>query len=333
MPAEWTPHRAVWTAWPHDDEQWTEGLEAPQRALMAMVAAIVDGGRGELVELLVRNAGDEAAARRLLGAAANHVSFHYGAYGDVWLRDTGPIFVMRDSEVAAARFAFDGWGGKYVMAGDREVAANVIALTGRSGAAFDFVLEGGAVEVDGTGNLLTTKQCLLAGQRNPTLDAPALEARLRWALGVDRVTWLDRGLANDHTDGHIDTLARFVAPGVVACMEPIADDPNRDALDAILRDLRHASSTTGKRFEVVTVPSPGAVHDAAGNLLPASYMNFYIANTVVVVPTYGCPSDDRAVRAIEALFPRRKIVALPCKAVVVGGGGFHCTTQQEPSPP
>jgi agmatine deiminase len=331
MPAEWAPHQAVWTAWPHDPEQWAEGLEPPRRALMAMVAAIVDGGRGERVELLVRHAADETAARTLLGPAANGVTFRFAKYGDVWLRDTGPIFVARSGEVSAARFGFDGWGGKYVMAGDTEVAAQVLAWTGLLGAAFDFVLEGGAIEVDGTGTLLTTKQCLLGSSRNPALDAQALEARLRWALGVDRVIWLDQGLANDHTDGHIDTLARFVAPGVVACMEPVAGDPNGDALDTIIRDLQAARTAKGERLEVVTVPSPGAVHDAAGNLMPASYMNFYIANTVVVVPTYGTASDDRAVQTIETMFQNRKVVGLPCKDVVVGGGGFHCTTQQQPA--
>jgi agmatine deiminase len=149
MPAEWTPHDAVWTAWPHDAAQWAEGLDAPQRALMAMIAAIVDGGRGERVELLVRHAADETAARALLGPAANHVRFRHATYGDVWLRDTGPIFLVRPGEVTAVRFGFDGWGGKYVMAGDTEVATHVIAWTELRGAAFDFVLEGGAIEVDG----------------------------------------------------------------------------------------------------------------------------------------------------------------------------------------
>src|SRR5438105_4830351 len=203
MPAEWAPHDAVWTAWPHDADQWLEGLDAPRRALMAMVAAIADGGRGERVELLVRDAGDEQAARALLGGAAARVRFRHGGYGDVWLRDTGPIFVADGGELAAARFGFDGWGGKYVMAGDPDVAARVTAWAGVTGAAFDFVLEGGAVEVDGEGTLLTTRQCLLGGARNPGLDQRALEARLGWALGGDRVIWLDRGLLNDHTDGHI----------------------------------------------------------------------------------------------------------------------------------
>jgi len=337
MPAEWAVHDAVWTAWPHDPDQWLEGLGAPQRALMKMIAAIVDldGGRprGELVELLVRDAGDEAAARNLLGAAATGVRFHHLPYGDVWLRDTGPIFVTRRGEVSAVRFGFDGWGGKYLMEGDAEVAARLIERTGMRGATFDFVLEGGAIEVDGEGTLLTTRQCLLGGARNPGLDQRALEARLRWALGAHHVVWLDRGLANDHTDGHIDTLARFVAPGVVACMEAGPGDPNRDALDGIVTDLRGARAASGEALEVVTVPSPGTVEDAAGNLMPASYMNFYIANTTVVVPTYGVAADDAAVSAIAAMFPTRRAVAVDGKPVVVGGGAFHCSTQQQPRVP
>jgi len=328
MPAEWAPHSAVWTAWPHDPEQWLEGLAAPQRALMAMVAAIVDldgdRPRGERVELLVRDAADEAAARALLGKAAVGVRFHQAHYGDVWLRDTGPIFVTRRGEVSAARFRFDGWGGKYLMEGDPEVSARVMAWTGVRGAAYDFVLEGGAIEVDGEGVLLTTKQCLLGGARNPGIDQAALEARLRWALGARRIVWLDRGLLNDHTDGHIDTIARFIAPGVVACMEPGTDDPNRDAMLGIISDLRAA------KLEVVTVPSPGTVEDAAGNLMPASYMNFYIANTTVVIPTYGVAADQAAVAAIAKMFPGRRAVALDGKSVVVGGGAFHCSTQQQP---
>jgi agmatine deiminase len=336
MPAEWALHDAVWTAWPHDPDQWLEGLAAPRRALMNMVAAIVDldeagAPRGERVELLVRDGGDEAAARALLGPAASGVRFHHLAYGDVWLRDTGPIFVTTDGEVSAVRFRFDGWGGKYLMPGDTEVARHVMAKIGVRGAAFDFVLEGGAIEVDGEGTVLTTRQCLLGGARNPGLDRAALDARLRWALGADHVVWLDRGLANDHTDGHIDTLARFVTSGVVACMEPAAGDPNRDALAGIIDDLRAARTARGERLEVVTVPSPGTVEDAAGNLMPASYMNFYLANTTVVVPTYGVPADDAAIAAIAAMFPGRRAVAVDGKPVVVGGGAFHCSTQQQPA--
>jgi agmatine deiminase len=324
MPAEWNPHDAVWTAWPYDAEQWAEGLDAPRRALMNMCVAISDRGRGERVELLVRDSHDESDARELLGSTSQHVRFHRASYGDVWLRDTGPIFVADGNDLAAAQFRFDGWGGKYVMAGDSDVSSQVIELTGIRGAAFDFVLEGGAVEVDGAGALMTTKQCLLGGKRNPGMTAAELDARLRWALGATRIIWLDQGLHNDHTDGHIDTIARFVAPGVAACMEPAPNDPNADAMLAIIADLRAA------KLEVVTVPSPGAVLDASGMLMPASYMNFYIANTTVIVPTYDAAADDRAVAAIAKLFPSRKTIGLPCKPVVVGGGGFHCCTQQQP---
>ncbi|MCA9676710.1 MAG: agmatine deiminase family protein, partial [Myxococcales bacterium] len=251
----------------------------------------------------------------------------------VWLRDTGPVFVVRPGELAASRFRFDGWGGKYLMDGDPEVAAYVTRTTGVPDFSHDFVLEGGAIEVDGEGTVLTTRQCLLGGQRNPGADQAAMDARLRGALGVEAVLWLDRGLANDHTDGHIDTLARFVAPGVVACMEPAAGDPNRDALDGIIADLRAARDARGRRLEVVTVPSPGAVLDDDGALMPASYMNFYIANTTVVVPTYGAATDDAAVARIAPLFPGRRVVGVAARAVLVGGGAFHCCTQQQPTVP
>jgi agmatine deiminase len=331
MPAEWVPHVAVWTAWPHDAEQWSEGLEGPRHSLAAMIMVIHDGGRGERVEMLVHNERDEAAARTLLGAAEAGVTFHRARYGDVWLRDTGPIFLQRGGEQATARFGFDGWGGKYVMEGDTDVASQIVDWTGVRGAVFDFVLEGGAVEVDGAGTLLTTRQCLLDGVRNPGLAEAAIEVRLRWALGAEHVIWLERGLANDHTDGHVDTLARFIAPGVVAAMEPARGDPNGDVLDAIIRELQHARSARGDRIEVVTVPSPGAVTDATGALLPASYMNFYIANTVVVVPTYGVANDDRAVQAVQDMFPGRRAIAVPARPLVVGGGAFHCCTQQQPA--
>ena len=336
MPAEWAHHDAVWTAWPYDPEQWAEGLDAPRTSLAAMCAAIVDldaGGkpRGERVEMLVR-AEDEADAHKRLGAAAVHVRFHHIPYGDIWLRDTGPIFLTAPgASPIASRFAFDGWGGKYVMPGDVDVSREVMKLVGGISSAFDFVLEGGAIEVDGTGTLLTTKQCLLGGARNPGRSQADLDACLRFALGASQVVWLDRGLINDHTDGHIDTLARFVAPGVVAAMEPAAGDPNREALAALIADLRAARGADGRTLEVVTTPSPGAVLDASGTLMPASYMNFYIANSTVVVPTYDAATDDAAVATIASWFPKHRTVGVPGKAVVVGGGGFHCSTQQQPS--
>ncbi len=336
QPAEWSRHAAVWTAWPHLADEWAEGLDGPRAALAQMIAAIVDRGpsgpRGERVELLCASSALEADARAHLGAAAGGVRFHRAHYGDVWLRDTGPIFVTRGHERAAACFHWNGWGGKYLMPGDASVSTWVAGAAGVPAWDQGFVLEGGAVEVDGEGTVLTTKQCLLGGARNPDVDQAAATRLLEDALGVDQVIWLDRGLVNDHTDGHIDTLARFVAPGVVVAMTPTGDDPNREALDGIIADLRAAKDARGRALEVVTVPSPGLVQDATGAIMPASYMNFYIGNSTVVVPTYRAANDDAAVAAIAALFPDRRTVGVDCYPILVGGGGFHCTTQQEPAP-
>ena len=337
QPAEWAPHDAVWTAWPHLAEEWAEGLDGPRASLARMIAGIValDGAgrpRGERVELLVTDATAEAQARELVGAASSGVRFHHAHYGDVWLRDTAPVFLVDGAGgLAAACFEFNGWGGKYVMPGDTHVAAWIAGAAGVPAWPQRFILEGGAIEVDGEGTVMTTRQCLLGGNRNPGLDEAAMTDLLCASLGAEHVIWLDRGLANDHTDGHIDTLARFVAPGVVAAMAPAAGAPNRDALEGIIADLRAARDARGRRLEVITAPSPGAVVDRDQALMPASYMNFYIGNQAVVVPTYRAPADDAAVAAIAAMFPGREAVAVDCHPVLVGGGGFHCTTQQQPA--
>jgi agmatine deiminase len=194
----------------------------------------------------------------------------------------------------------------------------------------DLVLEGGAIEVDGEGTCLTTRQCVLNANRNPGLDEAAASRKLREGLAVEQVVWIERGLANDHTDGHIDTLARFVAPGVVACMEPRGGDPNADVLREILTALRAAKDACGRHLEIVTVPSPGAVVSADGRLMPASYLNFYISNSAVVVPTYASDADSEAVERISRCFAGRSVVGVSALAILTGGGAFHCITQQEP---
>jgi agmatine deiminase len=194
-----------------------------------------------------------------------------------------------------------------------------------------FVLEGGAVEVDGEGSVLTTRQCMLRGQRNGAASETDIERMLCDSLGCRKVLWLEDGLCNDHTDGHVDTLARFVRPGAVVAMESRAsDDPNRDALRRLLRDLESMVDARGRRLEVIRIPSPGRITDADGRVMPASFVNFYIANASVVVPTYGSPFDDEAVQLIGRLFPGRTTVGVDARAVLSGGGAFHCITQQQP---
>ncbi len=327
QPAEWEPHSAVWSAWPSAADLWLEYLEPARAEVGALFKAIHDGGKGEALKILA--CGEEAVASAR--AALPMAEIVPAVFGDIWLRDTAPIFTRKDKQLSAACFQFNGWGGKYVLEGDDGVAAFVASRAKVAATQNDWVLEGGSIDVDGLGTALTTKQCLLNANRNPTLSQADIEKRLAASLGIEKLIWLGDGLANDHTDGHVDNIARFIAPGVVMCMEPAgADDPNRDALNAIIRDLRAATDITGKKFEVVTVPSPGRIENEDGEIIPASSMNFYIGNTTVIVPLYGAATDDAAVAAIAKAFPGRRTVGLPAGHVITGGGSFHCITQQEP---
>jgi agmatine deiminase len=331
-PPEWAPHAACWLAWPRDRREWGHALEGCQRAVVALAAAIADVDprsglpRGERIEMLVGDARGEAEAQAALGAVPARLNRI--AYGDIWLRDTGPIFA--EGEAASAGFRWTGWGGKYLFADDVGVAAAIAERAGRALHRSELALEGGGLDSDGEGTLLTTRACLLSPQRNPGQSERDVEHELERTLGARRVIWLDRGLRNDHTDGHVDNLARFVAPGRVACARPAAGDPNAEVLDEIARALGASRDAAGRRLELVQLPSPGAVLDAEGELMPASYLNFYIGNRVVVVPSFGVAADDDAARAIAALFPNRRVVSLDARAVLAGGGAFHCITRDQP---
>jgi agmatine deiminase len=231
----------------------------------------------------------------------------------------------RGGHLAARRFGFNGWGGKFLMAGDQTIGAELAHDSGLEVATADWILEGGAIDGDGTGLVATTEQCLLNPNRNPALSREAIEARLARDLGLERVLWLGDGLINDHTDGHVDNLARFVRPNTLAV--PVAtgaDDPN----GAIYADAAARARSFG--VEVVEVPSPGRI-EWGGQTQPASYMNFVVSNRLVVVPIFGSPHDKAAVAAIAALFPGRETIGLMADAVLAGGGGFHCASQQMPA--
>jgi agmatine deiminase len=327
MPAEWAPHDATWVAWPSHEDLWQENLPAARGAFAQLVGGIA---AGEEARVLVPDAEQERLARAAL--PGTNVRFFRQPFGDIWLRDTAPIFLAgAGGEQATVRFAFNGWGGKYVLDHDDTVAARIAAETALPEFVETFVLEGGAVDVDGDGTVLTTRQCLLNPNRNPTLDAAAIERGVLAALGAERLLWLGDGLINDHTDGHVDTIVRFVAPGVVVAMEPRgADDPNSAILRALLAELGGMVDARGRKLEIVTIPSPGRILDDGGRIMPASYVNFYIANASVIVPTYGSPFDDEAVARIAALFPGRRTFGADAKAILSGGGAFHCITQQQP---
>ena len=334
QPAEWDPHSACWLAWPSHDHLWQENLAPAQAEWATLCIAIAEDG-GEPLDILVQDAAAETGARAALAPVLGQVRFHQVPVGDIWLRDTAPIFVKTAAgALRAACFGFNGWGGKYLLPGDDRVAGRVAALSGVPRTDHAWILEGGSVDVDGEGTILTTRQCLLNPNRNPGLDQAEIEAALCDGLGAEKVLWLDEGLLNDHTDGHIDTLARFVAPGVVVCMEARDPaDPNAATLDRLAVDLAACTDAKGRRLRVVRIPSPGVVRDEDGELMPASFVNFYIGNRSVVVPTYGTAYDDEAVAALAPLFPNHRVVGRSARAVLSGGGAFHCITQQQPEVP
>ena len=328
-PAEWSPHRAMWVGWPSHGELWEDNLEPAQAEVEALVRALAGPGR-EQVKLLVGN--DEALAdARARFERVDGVEVVAGRFGDIWLRDTGPIF--GEGSKTANAFRFNGWGGKYDLPHDDEVADQIGQASGVALSRHDFVLEGGALDHDGAGTILTTRQCLLNPNRNPDWTAEAAEAALAEALGARKTVWLGDGLLNDHTDGHVDNLARFVAPGVVACPVPWGrKDPNAEVYDATARDLHAATDAEGRPLRVLRLPSPGLVLDEDERPIPASHMNFLIANGAVIVPSYG---DDRAAEmaceGLRTVFTDREVIALPSIAILSGGGSFHCISQQEPA--
>ena len=316
---EWAPHAAMWIGFPSDPELWLEDLAPAQGEVAALAEALHAGGKGEEI-ILVAATGTAAKAARQLAPFATVV---VEPFGDIWLRDTGPIILGTGGDRRAQGFGFNGWGGKYDLPGDDSIGERLAASADLPYARADWILEGGAIDGDGSGVVLTTEQCLLNPNRNPALSRKEIEERLRRDLGLERVVWLGEGLLNDHTDGHVDNLARFVAPGRVAIPSPARDDPNAEVYaDAAIR-LEAAG------LDIVTLPSPGRI-ERDGEIIPASYMNFLIGNAAVVVPLYGSPKDEAAVQAVQALFPDRKAVGLRADHVLTGGGSFHCISQQVP---
>jgi agmatine deiminase len=321
FPPEWHEQDWLWIGFPHDGDEWPGFLEKAQEQIAAFASAVAESG--QQVRLLVQGEANEVRARSLVSGA---VKLERRTYGDIWLRDTGPLVMLgEDGKREARRFGFNGWGGKYLMEGDTEIGAELARDAGLEVITADWILEGGALDMDGTGLVATTEQCLLNPNRNPGLSRQDIEARLARDLGLTQVLWLGEGLVNDHTDGHVDNLARFVAPGALALPRATGhDDPNA----AIYADAKARAEAVG--VTVREVPSPGRI-ERGGRVEPASYMNFAVTTRLVVVPTFGSPHDEDGVAAIAALFPDRDCVGLPADAVLTGGGGFHCASQQMPS--
>ena len=355
MPAEWEPHEATWIAWPHNHEDWP-GKFAPAPWVYTEIVRVL--ARHETVNVVVADrAMKRKAADRIEKAGANldRVRFFRAATDRVWLRDSAPSFVVRDGgpkgvegepaePVAMVNWKFNAWAKYDNYHEDKRLGRRIARKTGLQrwtprveidGASRRVVLEGGAIDVNGKGTILTTEECLLSDvqARNPGLGREGIERVFAEYLNAPNVIWLGRGVHGDDTHGHVDDIARFVdAKTVVAVAEPNRDDPNHEPLQDNLLRLREARDQDGEPLRVVELPMPGPV-TFEGENLPASYANFYIANGVVIVPTFNDPNDRVALNILSDVFPGRQVVGIHCVDLVLGLGTLHCLSQQQPAPP
>jgi agmatine deiminase len=344
MPAEWERHDATWLAWPHNPEDWP-GKFQPIPWLYAEIVRIL--AARELVHILVEDRRAERRARNILeraGADLDRVAFHEWRTNRSWTRDSGPIFVRdREGHVAMTNWRFNAWAKYENCELDDQVPERVASLLKLptwqpvvsldDGEWYRVVLEGGAIDTNGAGVLLATEECQLSTvqQRNPGLTREQLERAFSDFLGIDRVIWLGRGIVGDDTHGHVDDITRFAGPEtIVTCVERNGNDPNHAALADNLERLRAARTAAGKLYTIVELPMPRAVV-FEGQRLPASYANFYIANGLVLVPTFHDPNDRVALNTLAECFPDREVIGIHAVDLVWGLGTLHCMTQQQPA--
>lgn len=338
MPAEWEPHEAVLLTWPHNDRTWPGRLEAVQDVYVRFIAEIAES---EAAWVVVRGEEEQTEVTRrltLANVSCRNVRFFIHPNNDAWIRDYGPIYVK--DHLTGARlvtdWVFNGWGSKYQdtenYRNDDLVPLHVAKETGVLYRHVPFVLEGGSIDVNGRGTLLTSRSCLLNENRNVESTQSRIEGILRQNLGVTKIVWVDDGIAGDDTDGHIDDTVRFVNESTVVCAyEDDPQDENHAPLKAAYESLRHATDQDGRPLRVVKIPMPEPVYDAGRERLPASYANFLIMNTKVLVPVFGGAKDAEAIAILRELFPTRKIVGIDGRDLVLGFGSLHCLSQQVPA--
>jgi len=331
MPAEWERHAATWLAWPHNPETWVDCVDAAEAEYQGLVEAIA---QAEPTHVLVKDAEHRAAVAARFRGKSLPIHLHVVPTDDAWIRDTGPTFVHDGKGgLSAVDWGFNSWGGKYPpWDRDAEVAGHVARLASARHLRATLTLEGGALEVDGEGTLLATRSSILTPTRNPGRAVESVEEELRQRLGVTQIVWLDAELAGDDTDGHIDNVARFVAPGRVVCARVLDPaHPNHAILEECRATLLGSRDAHGRALEVIDLPLPPAI-EVDGARLPGSYVNFLIANGRVVMPSFGVASDARAAEILAKCLPGRDVVSVPCLTLVRGFGGPHCLSQQQPAP-
>jgi agmatine deiminase len=348
MPAEWHPHRGTWLIWPERSDNWRNGGKPAQRAFTRVAEAIAEV---EPVTVCV-SAGQYVNARQRLSDAVRLVEM---STNDAWIRDCGPTFLINEErQVRGVDWKFNAWGGfekglYFPWDADDVVGGKVLDLERVQRYAPDFVMEGGSIDVDGEGTVLTTEECLLHGNRNPTMTREEIEWHLREFLGVDTIVWMPRGVYLDETNGHVDNFARFVSPGhVMLTWTDDTSDPQYEISREALEILRAARDSHGRPLDVTLVHQPGPIlitadeaagvdqvpgvqPRVAGERLAGSYVNSYTANGIVVLPVFDDPHDEAAIKTYEQLFPDRRVVTVPGREILLGGGNVHCITQQEPA--
>lgn len=330
MPAEWEQHEGTWIAWPHNKEHWPGKFEPIPPVYGNLVRALLEGG--EKVFVIVRDYEMEQEAREHIKSVSSNIVFYYIPTNSSWTRDFGPIFVYDDTgKLCITDWEFNMWGGKYPPWDlDTVVPKKIANLLDLPRLQPGIILEGGSIDTNGEGVLLTTQQCLLNKNRNPSLTQTEIEERLRTYLGAHHIIWLAEGIVGDDTDGHIDDIARFTNANTIVCqVEKNTGDENAPILRKNFEDLSRATNKNGEPFRIVELDMPDPVFYNSERL-PASYANFYIANTAVVVPTFQCAKDARALEIFSQLFPTRKIIGIDAVDYVWGLGTIHCSTQQQP---
>ncbi|MBM3897789.1 MAG: agmatine deiminase family protein [Thaumarchaeota archaeon] len=329
MPAEWEFHSGTWITWPHNIETWPNRLPEVEDTFAKMVDAL---SGNEQVNILVNSIEMKNHVLEKVKPVSENVFTHIIETCDSWIRDYGPTFIVNEKRLALIDWRFNAWGGKYdPWPHDDDVPSKIATILDIPIFSPDMILEGGSIEVNGAGSCLTTESCLLNPNRNPSLSRAQIEERLKNYLGLNKIIWLKGGIAGDDTDGHIDDIARFVnASTVICCLEEDQSDENYSVLTENYTRLLNALDQDGKKISIIPLPMPEKIDSE--KRLPASYANFYIGNNVVLVPTFDDPNDKRALRVLQASFPKRAVIGIDSKALVEGFGAFHCLTLQQPNP-
>lgn len=328
MPAEWEKHSALWLAWPYDEITFPGRVEKAEKVYVEIIKEIYES---DPIKLLVKDESMKKKVENLLSEDSidiSKITFYITDYADVWIRDYAPLFLNKKG---AVKWNYTAYGEKFPdLIKDNNVFLNLKDKIDRKIFQPDIVMEGGAVEVNGKGTVLTTEQCLLNSNRNPDLSKEDTEKYLKNYLGAKKIIWLKEGIVNDHTDGHIDDVARFVSTDTILCgYEEDEKDPNFEILRNAYEVLKNSVDQDGKPFKIIQIPMPHMNYED-GKKAPVSYVNFYIGNSVVLVPTFNDPNDGKALELIGSFFPDRKVKGVDCTDLIYGGGALHCITHEEP---